>query len=54
MYIQEHVAATGSSVGQGMLENWDERSKQFVKVRVFPHDYKRVLEERTKAMEDAA
>jgi len=51
-YIQEHVAATGSSVGQGMLENWDERSKQFVKV--FPHDYKRVLEERAKAMEDAA
>eukprot|EP00529_Nitzschia_sp_RCC80_P006936 CAMPEP_0113489594 /NCGR_PEP_ID=MMETSP0014_2-20120614/26609_1 /TAXON_ID=2857 /ORGANISM="Nitzschia sp." /LENGTH=1622 /DNA_ID=CAMNT_0000383335 /DNA_START=70 /DNA_END=4934 /DNA_ORIENTATION=- /assembly_acc=CAM_ASM_000159 len=40
-YIQEHVAATGSSVGQAMLENWDERCKHFVKV--FPHDYKRVL-----------
>ncbi|CAJ1962869.1 unnamed protein product [Cylindrotheca closterium] len=51
-YIQEHVAATRSGVGQEMLENWDERSKQFVKV--FPHDYKRVLEERSKAMEEAA
>lgn len=51
-YIQEHVAMTGSGVGQEMLENWDERCKQFVKV--FPHDYKRVLEERAKATEQAA
>ena len=46
-YIQEHVKMTGSSVGQEMLENWDRRSKQFVKV--FPHDYKRVLLERAAA-----
>ncbi|KAL3939949.1 MAG: hypothetical protein SGBAC_005406, partial [Bacillariaceae sp.] len=51
-YIQEHVEATGSGVGQGMLENWDEKSKQFVKV--FPHDFKRVLEEKAKAQEEAA
>ena len=51
-YIQEHVEATGSSVGQGLLENWDEASKKFVKV--FPHDYKRVLEERAAAAEKAA
>lgn len=50
-YIQEHVAATGSTVGQAMLENWDESCKNFVKV--FPHDYKRVLEERA-AKEEAA
>ena len=51
-YIQEHVEVTGSSVGQGMLENWDESCKHFVKV--FPHDYKRVLEERAAAKEEAA
>merc|ERR1711862_841052 len=42
-YIQEHVAATGSRVGADMLENWDSRCKDFVKV--YPHDYKRVVEE---------
>jgi glutamate synthase (NADH) len=51
-YIQDHVAATGSSVGQSMLENWDEKSKHFVKV--FPHDYKRVLEERAAAAAEQA
>jgi glutamate synthase domain-containing protein 3 len=52
-YIQEHVEATGSTVGQAMLENWDENCKKFVKV--FPYDYKRVLEERAaKAAEQEA
>ena len=46
-YIQEHVEVTGSTVGQGMLENWDKECKNFVKV--FPHDYKRVLEENAAA-----
>jgi glutamate synthase domain-containing protein 3 len=50
-YIQEHIHATGSSVGQEMLENWDETCKKFVKV--FPHDYKRVLGERAAAARDA-
>merc|ERR1712187_431149 len=31
-YIQEHVEYTNSEVGQGMLDNWDERVNHFVKV----------------------
>jgi glutamate synthase domain-containing protein 3 len=46
-YIQEHAASTGSTLGQEMLENWDQRSKHFVKV--FPLDYKRILLERAEA-----
>ena len=51
-YIQEHVAATGSGVGAKMLENWDATCKDFVKV--YPHDYKRVVEERAAAAAEAA
>lgn len=51
-YIKEHVHMTGSSVGQEMLDNWDSRVGQFVKV--FPHDYKRVLLERAAAAKEAA
>jgi glutamate synthase (NADPH/NADH) len=51
-YIKEHVETTGSSVGQEMLDNWDTRVGQFVKV--MPHDYKRVLEERAAAAAEAA
>merc|ERR1711862_434445 len=50
-YIKEHVDFTDSSVGKAMLENWSERAGNFVKV--FPHDYKRVLLERAKAAEEA-
>jgi glutamate synthase domain-containing protein 3 len=50
-YIQEHVDATGSDVGQAMLDNWDQRVGQFVKV--MPHDYKRVLQERAEAAKGA-
>ncbi len=50
-YIKEHVDTTGSTIGQDMLENWDSRVKDFVKV--MPHDYKRVLMERA-AKEEAA
>lgn len=46
-FIREHVEMTGSPVGQGMLEDWEAEHKKFVKV--FPHDYKRVLEERAAA-----
>ncbi len=42
--IRKHVEYTGSSLGQRMLENWSESVKGFVKV--FPHEYKRVLEAR--------
>jgi glutamate synthase domain-containing protein 3 len=51
-FIQEHVAMTGSTVGQSMLENWESEHKKFVKV--FPHDYKRVLEERAAAKQKVA
>eukprot|EP00581_Thalassiosira_minuscula_P012171 CAMPEP_0183715274 /NCGR_PEP_ID=MMETSP0737-20130205/9570_1 /TAXON_ID=385413 /ORGANISM="Thalassiosira miniscula, Strain CCMP1093" /LENGTH=1599 /DNA_ID=CAMNT_0025944365 /DNA_START=168 /DNA_END=4967 /DNA_ORIENTATION=+ len=51
-FIQEHVEMTGSPVGQRMLENWDSECKKFVKV--FPHDYKRVLEERAAAKKQVA
>jgi len=50
-YIKEHVDYTGSTVGEGMLEDWDARVKKFVKV--MPHDYKRVLQERADAQEKA-
>ena len=51
-FIKEHVAMTGSGVGQSMLEDWDNVVKNFVKV--MPHDYKRVLEERAAASAEAA
>lgn len=51
-YIKEHVEVTGSTVGQEMLDNWDQRVGQFVKV--FPHDYKRVLLERAARAAEAA
>jgi glutamate synthase domain-containing protein 3 len=35
-----------------MLDNWDERVTQFVKV--MPHDYKRVLQERADAASKGA
>lgn len=51
-YIKEHVEYTESSLGEDMLDNWDSRVGQFVKV--FPLDYKRVLLERKMAAEEAA
>ena len=42
-YLQMHVERTGSSVAQGLLEQWPAPLGQFVKV--MPTDYKRVLEE---------
>ena len=41
--ISEFVAATGSEVGQTVLKDWPESAKRFVKV--FPHEYQRVLQE---------
>ena len=43
---------TGSPVGQRMLENWDEECSKFTKV--YPHDYRRVLEERAEAQKQMA
>jgi len=39
--ISKHVAATGSPRAKWILENWENMLPQFVKV--FPHEYKRVL-----------
>ena len=49
--IEEHCEATGSTVGQGMLDNWSEVLPQFVKV--MPTDYKRVLQEMAAATANA-
>ena len=45
--IAKHVQHTGSTVGQHVLDHWDEVRPQFVKV--MPIDYRRVLEERKAA-----
>jgi glutamate synthase domain-containing protein 3 len=39
--ISRHVAATGSPRGQRVLESWEQWLPRFIKV--FPHEYKRVL-----------
>ncbi len=39
--IRKHVAYTGSPLGKRILENWTQSIAHFVKV--FPHEYKRVL-----------
>jgi glutamate synthase (NADPH/NADH) large chain len=39
--IARHVAATASPRGKWILEKWDEMLPRFLKV--FPHEYKRVL-----------
>ena len=42
--IEEHLAHTGSRNARRVLDAWDEMLPRFVKV--YPHDYRRVLEER--------
>ncbi len=39
--IAKHVEATGSPRGQWVLENWEQMLPKFI--RIFPHEYKRVL-----------
>ena len=41
--LEEFVAATGSQVGQRLLESWPAAAQKFVKV--FPHEYQRALQE---------
>ncbi len=43
--LAKHVEYTGSPLGRRMLDNWREILQHFVKV--FPHEYKRVLERET-------
>lgn len=47
--IRNHVKFTGSSVGHGILENWEESVFSFVKI--IPKDYKRMLESIDRAKE---
>jgi len=42
--IQEHQQYTGSCVAQSILDDWDNTISQFIKI--YPRDYRRVLEER--------
>jgi glutamate synthase domain-containing protein 2/glutamate synthase domain-containing protein 3 len=39
--IAKHVDATGSPRGKWVLENWEQMLEKFI--RVFPHEYRRVL-----------
>ncbi len=43
--IENHHRYTASTVAANLLDNWNESLQQFVKV--FPADYKRVLEQMT-------
>jgi glutamate synthase (ferredoxin) len=40
--VEKHVAFTGSALGNGIIDSWDEVRLHFVKV--MPHDYRRALE----------
>ena len=42
--IKKHLEATGSEVAKFILDNWSSESSKFIKV--FPTDYKRILNER--------
>ncbi len=45
--LRRHIEATGSERAQWVLENWDRLQSKFVKV--FPRDYRRVLEAQKQA-----
>eukprot|EP00611_Tribonema_gayanum_P031150 TRINITY_DN8899_c0_g1_i3.p1 TRINITY_DN8899_c0_g1~~TRINITY_DN8899_c0_g1_i3.p1 ORF type:complete len:1601 (-),score=664.58 TRINITY_DN8899_c0_g1_i3:194-4933(-) len=42
-HVEEHFKYTGSTVAQRLLDNWSSSVSAFVKV--YPHDYKRVIED---------
>lgn len=41
--LRKHIQLTGSKLAQGLLDNWNEVSTQFVKV--YPKEYKKVIEQ---------
>jgi glutamate synthase domain-containing protein 3 len=45
--LRRHIEATGSERAQWVLENWHTLQSKFVKV--FPRDFKRVIEARKQA-----
>jgi len=48
----QHAGYTGSTVAAGLLKNWEETVRQFVKV--MPVDYRRVLQEQKRAASTTA
>ena len=50
LYIEQHKKHTNSVIGSDILTNWDSEYKKFIKV--FPHDYKRVLIENKRTLTD--
>lgn len=44
-YIEEHVEHTGSAVGAGLLDRWDDGKTLPEFVKVMPIDYKAVLDQ---------
>ena len=47
-YVEKHAEVTGSTRAKEILENWDASLERFVKV--FPHEYRRALNERNQAL----
>ncbi len=50
--LRKHVEYTGSALGRRLLETWPETLKDFVKV--FPHEYKRILQPAKPSEQSAA
>ena len=50
--IEEHHLHTMSTVAKKILDTWEDVLPKFVKV--YPRDYRRVLEERKKSLKQAA
>jgi glutamate synthase (NADPH) large chain len=51
-YIQKHKEVTKSAIAEMILNNWNESIQKFVKV--YPTDYKRIIQERKKKAAEAA
>jgi glutamate synthase (NADPH/NADH) large chain len=50
--IENHFSYTGSSVARFVLDDFDNQTRNFVKV--FPKDYKKVLQLRTQSLQHKA
>ena len=49
--IEEHYLCTRSTVAKKVLDEWESTLPKFIKV--FPRDYRRVLEERKRKEEES-
>jgi glutamate synthase domain-containing protein 3 len=50
--IQKHLDLTGSPTAKKLLDDWEKSRKKFVKV--FPHEYRRVLQERAAKLKSSS